>query len=112
MQPDQKAMMAEMLAKGGPPGGPGGPGGPPPGGMPPPGAGGPPPGGMPPPGAGGPPPSAGPGTMPGQPMDPQQAMQMLQALGVTEDTLPMLKSAVDALMPSGAPGQPPMQAPC
>lgn len=87
-------MMAQMLAQGGPPPGAGGP---PPGG-PPMGAGGPPPG---PGGPGGPPPMS-----PDALQTPDQAIQLLQQLGIQESALPMVAKAV-TLLGGGVGGPPP-----
>jgi hypothetical protein len=82
MSPQQRSAMAGALGNGPMP---------PPGGAPP---------GMPPPGAGGPPPG---GPPQGGGMPPDQAMQMLQSLGITPEMLPQVIEAITAVMQSGGP---------
>jgi len=81
----QQQMMAQMLARGaGPQGAPMPQAGPPP---------------MPEQGAG-PDPAAG------GPMDPQQAQQVLQQLGITQAALPMVVRAIQTLMQASGPAPP------
>lgn len=72
-------------------------------------------GGSPPPDM--PPPGGAPGGQPAGPMPPEQAIQLLQSLGITPDKLPMVAAAVESVMQAqggaGAPrpGAPPQGAP-
>lgn len=56
------------------------------------------------PSPGGPPPGSPP---PGGAMPPQQAMQLLQQLGITPQNLPMVIQAIQAVMGGGGGGPPP-----
>jgi hypothetical protein len=40
-------------------------------------------------------------------MDPQQALELLQQLGITPDLAPMVKQALDVVSGGGAPPMPP-----